>query len=45
MNSVKILITTPELSLPVGVTGLYNLLQLNKRNEIEYFSVNFNAKK
>jgi glycosyltransferase involved in cell wall biosynthesis len=45
MNSVKVLITTPALSLPGGVTGLYNLLQLDKRKEIEYFSVNFNDKK
>ncbi len=41
----RVLITTPELSLPGGVTGLFNLLKLNENKEIEYFSVNFNTKK
>jgi glycosyltransferase involved in cell wall biosynthesis len=41
----KVLITVPLLSLPGGVTGLYNLLKLNQFENIEYFSVNFNSKK
>jgi glycosyltransferase involved in cell wall biosynthesis len=40
-----VLITVPHLSLPGGVTGLFNLLKLNKDPEIDYFSVNFNPKK
>jgi glycosyltransferase involved in cell wall biosynthesis len=42
MGSAKVLITTPELTLPGGVTGLFNLLKLDKVAGIEYFSVNFN---
>jgi glycosyltransferase involved in cell wall biosynthesis len=41
----KILVTVPHLSLPGGVTGLFNLLELNKNENISYFSVNFNTKK
>jgi glycosyltransferase involved in cell wall biosynthesis len=40
----KILVTVPHLSLPGGVTGLFNLLELNKNEKISYFSVNFNSK-
>lgn len=40
MGSVKVLITTPELTLPGGVTGLLNLLRLDQIEGIEYFCVN-----
>ena len=40
MVSKKVLITVPHLSLPGGVTGLFNLLKLNEKENIEYFSVN-----
>lgn len=45
MGSVKVLITTPELTLPGGVTGLLNLLRLDQIEGIEYFSVNFSKGK
>ncbi len=45
MGSAKVLITTPELTLPGGVTGLFNLLKLDEVAGIEYFSVNFNSGK
>ena len=37
----KVLITVPLLSLPGGVTELFNLLKLNQYESIEYFEVNF----
>lgn len=40
MVSKKVLITVPHLALPGGVTGLFNLLKLNEKENIEYFSVN-----
>jgi glycosyltransferase involved in cell wall biosynthesis len=45
MSPVKVLITTPELTLPGGVTGLFNMLRLDEKEGIEYFSVNFNKGK
>jgi glycosyltransferase involved in cell wall biosynthesis len=45
MISKRVLITVPHLELSGGVTGLFNLLQLNKINNIQYFSVNSNKHK
>jgi glycosyltransferase involved in cell wall biosynthesis len=45
ITNKKILISVPDLSLPGGVTGLFNLLKLNDYKNIIYFSVNFNSKK
>lgn len=45
LSNKKIIITVPHLSLPGGVTALYNLLGLNQNNNVDYFSVNFNTKK
>lgn len=41
----RVLITVPFLSLPGGVTGLFNVLRMDKIDGIKYFSVNFNDKK
>lgn len=35
----KVLITVPELSRPGGVSGLYNILQLNKEENVSYFEI------
>lgn len=42
---MKVLINVPNLSLPGGVTSLFNLLKLDKLENVEYFIVNFNKKK
>ncbi len=45
MDSKRVLITVPHLALPGGVTGLFNLLKLNKKKNIQYFSVNSSKNK
>lgn len=44
MKNSKVLITVPKLSLPGGVTELFNLLKLNEIKGIQYFPVNMGPK-
>lgn len=37
----RVLVTVPDLRLPGGVTGLFNLLRLDADDSVAYFSVNF----
>lgn len=39
----RVLVSVPDLSLPGGVTELFNALRLDREPGIEYFSVNYNT--